>query len=69
MTNKEKQQIKRDLNPHKAAVVAMALFNREYAKQGGGSMQFYDSLSDDQKKTCREIVTKIESAPDEPNGV
>lgn len=61
-------QIKRNLNPHRAAVVAMALFHAEYAIFGGGSMDFYDSLSSGQKQTCREIVANIEAAPVEPRG-
>jgi hypothetical protein len=31
------EQIKRNLNPHKAAIAAMWLWGEEYSKQGGGS--------------------------------
>jgi hypothetical protein len=55
----------RDLNPHKAARVAMLLWNREYAQQSLGSMGFWDSLPEPQKNVCRELLEKILSAPDE----
>lgn len=55
----------RDLNPHKAARVAMILWNREYAYSGKGSMSFWDSLKESQKLICRDEVGKILEAPDE----
>lgn len=57
--------IRRDLNPHKPARVAMILWNREYASGGKGSMSFWDSLTESEKQTCREIVEQIAKAPDE----
>lgn len=56
---------KRNLNPHKAAVAAMYLYGREYAAQGGGSMDFWDSLPDRQKGLCRNLVAAIERARSE----
>lgn len=56
---------KRNLNPHKPARVAMLLWNKEYAAQPGGSMDFWDSLTEFDKRICREAVRDIENAPAE----
>ena len=58
-------QAKRNLNPHKPARVAMILWNEKYASQGGGSMDFWDRLSESDKKLCRDILQQIEQAPPE----
>ena len=55
----------RNLNPHKPAVMAMCLFNRHYAAQSGGSMDFWDSLSTGEQKACRGLVARLEQAPAE----
>ena len=55
----------RNLNPHKAARVAMILWNKEYAAQKGGSLDFWDKLTEQQRRTCRELAREIELAPDE----
>ena len=55
----------RNLNPHKQAVMAMCLFSRHYAAQNGGSMDFWDSLSTGEQKTCRDLVARLEQAPAE----
>ncbi len=55
----------RNLNPHKAARVAMCLWGNRYAAQGGGSMDFWDKLTESEKKLCREILEQIEKAPEE----
>ncbi len=52
----------RDLNPHKPARAAMWLFGAEYARQGGGSMTFWDRLPLHRKNLCRELVSDIEKA-------
>jgi hypothetical protein len=52
----------RNLNPHKEAIVAMALYNHRYAQRGSGSMDFYDSLSEGEKTVCRDIVKRLENA-------
>lgn len=57
-----------DLNPHKAARIAMVLWNYEYAASGKGSMSFWDSLPEGQKTTCRDILTEIQNSPDEFGG-
>ena len=54
-----------NLNPHKPARVAMVLYNERYASQGGGSIDFWNKLTEGEKDTCRKIVSEIESAPSE----
>ena len=53
---------KRNLNPHKAAVAAMYIWGASYARQGGGSMDFWDSLREIDKDTCRRLVQDIGKA-------
>jgi hypothetical protein len=60
-----KERAQRNLNPHKAAVAAMWLWGSRYAAQGGGSMDFWDSLTRSEKGTCRNMVKQIEAAPKE----
>lgn len=55
----------RNLNPHKAARMAMALYHDKYAAQMGGSMDFWDSLTEMEKGICRRALESILSAPDE----
>jgi hypothetical protein len=56
----------RNLHPHKAARVAMILYNKRYAyKQRGGSMDFWDSLTEGERQTCRDLVIEILNAPAE----
>ncbi len=62
---KEQERMKRNLNPHKGAILAKVIWGAEYAKQGDGSMDFYDSLTPSRKRVCREIIVKIENAPNE----
>jgi len=53
---------KRNLNPHKSAIMAMALYSVRYAAQNGGSMDFWDTLNDSEKETCRVLVLDVEAA-------
>jgi hypothetical protein len=55
----------RNLNPHKPAVAARFLWGKEYAAQGGGSMDFWDRLDQSRKRLCRDLVERIKAAPDE----
>lgn len=57
-----KADAKRNLNPHKAAVAAMYLWGHEYSKQNGGSMDYWDKLTDSRKGVCRDLVKAIEKA-------
>jgi hypothetical protein len=43
----------------------MSLFAHEYAKQDGGSMDFWDSLDETRKRRCRELVRDLLVSPDE----
>lgn len=61
----ERERTQRNLHPHKAARIAMLLWNREYAAQRGGSMDFWDKLSTSQKQICREALREIDAAPEE----
>jgi hypothetical protein len=56
---------RRNLNPHKPACLAMFKWSAAYAAQGGGSMDFWEKLSESEKELCREVVKKIEAAPEE----
>lgn len=50
----------RNLNPHAEARIAMIIWSDEYAyKQRGGSMDFWDSRTEGQKRQCVEIVDQI----------
>jgi hypothetical protein len=64
MTPRERETARdaRNLIPHAAARVAMALYNERYAAQGGGSMDFWDSLTDGEKQTCASIAKQIREA-------
>lgn len=55
----------RNLRPHKPARAAMWLWGEEYSKQVGGSMDFWDSLSDSRKDIARSVVSDIEKAEPE----
>jgi hypothetical protein len=37
----------------------MIIWGDEYSKQNGGSMDFWDSLSDARKKRCRLVVEAL----------
>ena len=56
-----------NLDPHKPARVAMILFNERYAQQCGGSMDFWESLTDSQRDLCRNLVAQIECSREETN--
>ena len=53
----------RNINPTAPAYAAMALWGKRYAAQSGGSMDFWDSLSPDEQRTCQELAKKIKEAP------
>lgn len=52
----------RNLNPHKPAKAAMYLWGERYSKQGGGSMDFWDALSESERRLARDLVADIEKA-------
>lgn len=43
----------------------MILWCERYAKQNGGALDFWKSLTDYERRTCRELVEQIEAAPNE----
>lgn len=49
----------RNLNPHKPARAAMFMYGAEYARQGGGSMDFWDGLDRRRKELCRQLVSEV----------
>lgn len=58
----ERERDKRNRDPHKCAVAAMWLWGAEYAAQQGGSMDFWDSLTEHQRALCVRLVQDIECA-------
>ncbi len=66
MTELERLRDARNLNPHKPAVAAMCIWGARYASQRGGSMDFWDTLSESEKDTARRVVARIENADEEP---
>lgn len=61
----QKLRNQRNLRPHKPAVIAMSMWGAEYSRQGGGSMDFWESLSESRKRICREVLSRINAAPEE----
>ncbi len=62
----DETRMKRNLNPHVEARLAMFVWGSEYSKQHGGSMDFWDKLSESRKELCREQVKIIrETEPEE----
>lgn len=53
---------RRNLNPHAEARLAMALWGSEYAAQSGGSMDFWDGLSESRKALCVRLLNDILTA-------
>lgn len=49
----------RNLDPHRPAKCAMWLYAKRYSNQGGGSMDFWDRLSESEKNTCRRMANDI----------
>lgn len=62
MALSEKQRARRNLNPTAPARVAMTLWSDRYAAQNGGSMDFWDTLSEAEKRQCRQIAEQIQAA-------
>jgi hypothetical protein len=53
----------RNLNPIAPAIVAMTIWGHKYAAQRGGSMDFWDSLSDEDRRLCREVAERVKETP------
>lgn len=52
----------RNLNPTPEARVAMIIWGKEYSEQRGGSMDFWDSLTAQQRRRCELVVHDIAKA-------
>ena len=50
---------RQNANPTPEATFAMFMWPRDYAAQNGGSMEYFDSLSQSQKDYCRRAVDGI----------
>ena len=51
-----------NINPTPEAVMAMELWCDNYARQKGGSMDFWDGLSETGKRRCQDAVARILAA-------
>ena len=59
------KQMMRNLNAHKPALMAKFLYCARYGDQYGGVMDFWDTVSDAERETCRECVQEILDAREE----
>ena len=62
MSESKTTEMHRNLHPHAEAILAMTIWGKDYARQRGGSMDFYDKLCDAHKNLCRDVVLKIKEA-------
>lgn len=56
---KERARAQRNLNPTPEAVFAMFHWSADYARQNGGSMDYYDSLPQPRQEFCKRSVDGI----------
>jgi hypothetical protein len=59
----------RNLNPHRAAKAAMWLYGKDYANQGGGSMDFWDRLPKHRKQTSIRMIKELEKTRPYTGGI
>ena len=57
----------RNLDPHRPARCAMWLYAEHYKNQKGGSMDFWDRLTELEKDTCRRMAEQISCTRPESN--
>lgn len=62
----ERRRMARNLNPTPEARVAMIIWGTDYAAQGGGSMDFWDAITPDQRRRCKMVVETLSHKP--PSG-
>lgn len=60
-----KKNDKRNLHPTIEAQIAMRIYSYEYSHQRGGSMDFWDALSESDKKYIQGIIDIVKK--DSPN--
>jgi len=51
------------VTPHKAARAAMWLYSTRYGLTSGSRMEFWNSLSEQERNLCREMVKNIDESP------
>lgn len=49
----------RNLNPHAEALLYSWIFGKEYARQGGGVMNFWDRATKSEKKHMQENIDRL----------
>ena len=52
-------QMRRNLNPTPEALAAMYIWGKRYSEQRGGSMDFWDALSESERSVARCCVAEI----------
>lgn len=52
----------RNANPTPEALLAMHMWGQEYSEQKGGSMDFWDKLSNHRKNICKRGIKRISEA-------
>ena len=57
-----KKRNQSNINPTPEAVMAMVLWCEEYSHQNGGSMDFWDGLSEAKKGRCQYAVARVLAA-------
>lgn len=60
---------KRNMNPTKEAVAAVRMYSKRYAVSRLSPMNFYDTLSENEKRLMRDMVREIEKAAASANDV
>lgn len=57
----EAQRAQRNLNAHAQATFARYHWHDRYAAQGGGTMDFWDKLTPEEKAFCSDAVREIQA--------
>lgn len=58
----DKRRTQRNLNPTPEAALAMIVYGDVYSAQRGGSMDFWDGLTDGVQSSIRRMLKNIEAA-------
>lgn len=61
-TAKERDRDRRNINPTPEAVLAMSIWGSRYAAQRGGSMDFWDKLTESEQRRCRDLAEQFRKA-------
>lgn len=57
-----------NLNPTPEAVMAMCIWGKRYSEWGGGSMDFWHSLSKGEQRSCMKAAEQFRKADRRHNG-